>query len=56
MNQPQIKDEVIQIMISKELKNTIAEVALGYSLRPSTLGRILIERHINDYRKNRLFS
>jgi hypothetical protein len=55
MNQ-QVKDQVIQIMVSNESKNKLTEVALAYSLRPSTLGRIIIERHINEYTRNRLFS
>ncbi len=55
MNQ-QVKDQVIQIMVSNESKNKLTEVAQAYSLRPSTLGRIIIERHINEYTRNRLFS
>ena len=55
MNQ-QVKDQVIQIMVSNESKNKLTEVAHAYSLRPSTLGRIIIERHINEYTRNRLFS
>jgi hypothetical protein len=43
-------------MVSNESKNKLTEVAHAYSLRPSTLGRIIIERHINEYTRNRLFS
>lgn len=49
-------DQVIQIMISRDLKQKISEVADSYRLKGSTLGRIILERHINDYNKNRLFS
>jgi antitoxin component of RelBE/YafQ-DinJ toxin-antitoxin module len=50
------KNEVIQILVSPESKNKIKEVAQTYSLTPSTLGRIILERHINEYSRNRLFS
>jgi antitoxin component of RelBE/YafQ-DinJ toxin-antitoxin module len=50
------KNEVIQILVSPESKNKIKEVAQTYSLTPSTLGIIILERHIIDYSRNRLFS
>lgn len=50
------KDHSIHIKMTKDLKERMKQVGGNYGLNPSTFGRILIERHIMEYTKNRLFS
>ena len=45
----------IHIRITPELEQLITNIAKSYSLKKSTLGRIILSRHINDYVKNSLW-
>lgn len=49
-------DADLHMRIPVQLEQSLVEVANSYNLKKATLGRIIIQRHLNDYRKNRLFA
>jgi hypothetical protein len=60
MTQNQTIQELLEadlhMRIPAQLEKSLVEVAASYNLKKATLGRIIIQRHLNDYRKNRLFA
>jgi predicted DNA-binding protein len=47
-------DSEIHIRIPMSLNEKISAIALSYSVKKATLGRIILERHINDYVRSRI--
>ena len=56
MTDQKLLDADLHLRISKTLEQSLTEVADSYNLKKATLGRMIIQRHLNDYRKNRLFA
>lgn len=55
MNQSALLEKEIHIRIPQELANRLSEIAASYKLKKSTLGRIILDQHLNSYSKNRMF-
>ena len=59
MNEP-IKlpplDKELHLRIPKEFEMNLARVAATYNMRKSTLCRIILQRELNNYSRNRLFA
>jgi len=45
----------IHIRIPEELEQRLTNIAASYNLKKSTLGRIILYRHLNDYVRNRMW-
>lgn len=59
MNQDQIQQVLnadLHMRISDALEQSLTEIAASYHLKKATLARMILQRHLNEYRKNWLFS
>ncbi len=48
-------DTDIHIRIPVQLVNQLQQIAESYAMKKSSLARIILLRHVNDYSRNRLF-
>ncbi len=46
----------LHLRISPGMREKITEIANSYGMKNSTLSRIILMRHLNEYSKNRLFA
>jgi hypothetical protein len=46
----------LHMRLTPKMQEKLSEVAKSYGMKTSTLSRIILMRHLNDYSKNRLFA
>ena len=56
MDQLPKNQTLLHIRLPLEVEKLLKDVATENHMKKSTLGRIIIQRHLNDYSRNRFFA
>ncbi len=56
MNEKENLSMNLHLRLTPRMQKNLTEIAKSYGMKNSTLSRLILMRHLNDYSKNRLFA